>query len=133
MADAQATELQAQLAQAGASGEQQRAELARLQAQLAAAQRELNAEQGKMSILKAQLERLWQAATGMAPGLRLATMGATAEGLRLREEELAAEPEVVAELGRSLKRSEADQMKACLLYTSPSPRDLSTSRMPSSA
>ena len=27
----------------------------------------------------------------------------------------------------------ADQEKACLLYTSPSPRDLSTSRMPSSA
>ena len=26
-----------------------------------------------------------------------------------------------------------DQVKACLLYTSPSPRDLSTSRMPSSA
>ena len=25
------------------------------------------------------------------------------------------------------------QLKACLLYTSPSPRDLSTSRMPSSA
>ena len=27
----------------------------------------------------------------------------------------------------------ADQNKICLLYTSPSPRDLSTSRMPSSA
>ena len=26
-----------------------------------------------------------------------------------------------------------DQHKSCLLYTSPSPRDLSTSRMPSSA
>ena len=26
-----------------------------------------------------------------------------------------------------------DQLKNCLLYTSPSPRDLSTSRMPSSA
>ena len=26
-----------------------------------------------------------------------------------------------------------DQAKGCLLYTSPSPRDLSTSRMPSSA
>ena len=26
-----------------------------------------------------------------------------------------------------------DQLKSCLLYTSPSPRDLSTSRMPSSA
>ena len=29
--------------------------------------------------------------------------------------------------------SEAAQLEACLLYTSPSPRDLSTSRMPSSA
>ena len=27
----------------------------------------------------------------------------------------------------------ADDLKVCLLYTSPSPRDLSTSRMPSSA
>ena len=27
----------------------------------------------------------------------------------------------------------SDQEKICLLYTSPSPRDLSTSRMPSSA
>ena len=27
----------------------------------------------------------------------------------------------------------ATEVKACLLYTSPSPRDLSTSRMPSSA
>ena len=26
-----------------------------------------------------------------------------------------------------------EELKACLLYTSPSPRDLSTSRMPSSA
>ena len=30
-------------------------------------------------------------------------------------------------------REFADQLMACLLYTSPSPRDLSTSRMPSSA
>ena len=29
--------------------------------------------------------------------------------------------------------NDEDQVKACLLYTSPSPRDLSTSRMPSSA
>ena len=30
-------------------------------------------------------------------------------------------------------KAEAKRNKACLLYTSPSPRDLSTSRMPSSA
>ena len=29
--------------------------------------------------------------------------------------------------------SDSDSMRNCLLYTSPSPRDLSTSRMPSSA
>ena len=29
--------------------------------------------------------------------------------------------------------SENEEIKPCLLYTSPSPRDLSTSRMPSSA
>ena len=32
-----------------------------------------------------------------------------------------------------LSESDADRMGNCLLYTSPSPRDLSTSRMPSSA
>ena len=32
-----------------------------------------------------------------------------------------------------LKEKEIDQVMSCLLYTSPSPRDLSTSRMPSSA
>ncbi len=31
------------------------------------------------------------------------------------------------------KRKKAAAVKSCLLYTSPSPRDLSTSRMPSSA
>ena len=33
----------------------------------------------------------------------------------------------------SLVRSRLEYCSACLLYTSPSPRDLSTSRMPSSA
>ena len=32
-----------------------------------------------------------------------------------------------------LKKRESVVVKDCLLYTSPSPRDLSTSRMPSSA
>ena len=35
--------------------------------------------------------------------------------------------------GRQLLRSMEDKNIVCLLYTSPSPRDLSTSRMPSSA
>ena len=38
------------------------------------------------------------------------------------------------QLGRSLtRRRELRRPSTCLLYTSPSPRDLSTSRMPSSA
>ena len=34
---------------------------------------------------------------------------------------------------KPINSNESDLLKACLLYTSPSPRDLSTSRMPSSA
>ena len=34
---------------------------------------------------------------------------------------------------RRLEEGQVDQLNICLLYTSPSPRDLSTSRMPSSA
>ena len=37
------------------------------------------------------------------------------------------------ELGISVSPANVDWYKSCLLYTSPSPRDLSTSRMPSSA
>ena len=43
--------------------------------------------------------------------------------------------QIAAETGQ-MSSAEARQMstgKTCLLYTSPSPRDLSTSRMPSSA
>ena len=39
----------------------------------------------------------------------------------------------VRQSGLHLKIPLIDQISACLLYTSPSPRDLSTSRMPSSA
>ena len=34
---------------------------------------------------------------------------------------------------QALRKEYIEDMKSCLLYTSPSPRDLSTSRMPSSA
>ena len=40
------------------------------------------------------------------------------------------EPELT---NKTLKRRTAKRAETCLLYTSPSPRDLSTSRMPSSA
>ena len=42
---------------------------------------------------------------------------------------ISAEPNTVYEV----RTPEKNGVKACLLYTSPSPRDLSTSRMPSSA
>ena len=35
--------------------------------------------------------------------------------------------------GAAVQAEVVDQIKACLLYTSPSPRDISGSRMPSSA
>ena len=41
------------------------------------------------------------------------------------------QPNAIAELSAGVLSGERDQV--CLLYTSPSPRDLSTSRMPSSA
>ena len=44
--------------------------------------------------------------------------------LRQRDDD---EPGIMAQMGTDAA------LKACLLYTSPSPRDLSTSRMPSSA
>ena len=40
---------------------------------------------------------------------------------------------VACMIGLKLARLAEDMSKDCLLYTSPSPRDLSTSRMPSSA
>ena len=41
--------------------------------------------------------------------------------------------EQLEQLGRYHLNSVLEQFEVCLLYTSPSPRDLSTSRMPSSA
>ena len=42
-------------------------------------------------------------------------------------------PATVIKLGETLSRASGIIISTCLLYTSPSPRDLSTSRMPSSA
>ena len=41
--------------------------------------------------------------------------------------------DVVGDVGRGAANAAGNVVDACLLYTSPSPRDLSTSRMPSSA
>ena len=40
---------------------------------------------------------------------------------------------IVAAVNEAMRKAEADQSANCLLYTSPSPRDGATSRMPSSA
>ena len=40
---------------------------------------------------------------------------------------------LVQDLGQALAEAGYDKSKACLLYTSPSPRDRQKSRMPSSA
>ena len=44
-----------------------------------------------------------------------------------------ADPPYNLQLKSELTRPDRSKVNACLLYTSPSPRDLSTSRMPSSA
>ena len=48
-------------------------------------------------------------------------------------EEKAREAKKLEKLHKSYKQKDWSQSKVCLIYTSPSPRDLSTSRMPSSA
>ena len=54
---------------------------------------------------------------------------------RVREEESKEEEREEGLTEEELKRLReiAEKVRSCLLYTSPSPRDLSTSRMPSSA
>ena len=61
--------------------------------------------------------------------------------LDARQEEIAGGLEAASQSQRKLEEANEESRKlvedakseACLLYTSPSPRDLSTSRMPSSA
>ena len=48
-------------------------------------------------------------------------------------EENGIDPNTDVDLAPLLENIRTDPLMACLLYTSPSPRDLSTSRMPSSA
>ena len=56
----------------------------------------------------------------------------TAETQQQEDVVVADVPEVVTRVSLDLVKLE-DVVRTCLLYTSPSPRDLSTSRMPSSA
>ena len=63
-------------------------------------------------------------------GQKLGLEGMIRDMLERASHDLTAESDGAALLG---KAAEGDQRALCLLYTSPSPRDLSTSRMPSSA
>ena len=66
-------------------------------------------------------------------------LAAEAEEERANQEKIKAAEEASREraeqarLKREQEKAEAERLETCLLYTSPSPRDLSTSRMPSSA
>ena len=53
--------------------------------------------------------------------------------LALFQYHLAGNEEYQPEIEKALMEKLDSMVKRCLLYTSPSPRDLSTSRMPSSA
>ena len=67
---------------------------------------------------------------GGVAGASITATGCKAENLNEVTDELKAGNGY----GRTPSEVEHDQkLNACLLYTSPSPRDLSTSRMPSSA
>ena len=63
--------------------------------------------------------------------MELETRLVAVEGQQLEDAEIAAVSDDAGEL--LLASEEKVRMLRCLLYTSPSPRDLSTSRMPSSA
>ena len=65
--------------------------------------------------------------------LKLFGHTAGAPGLAEKLAQIFAEVNECAHNGSDLHQLAGDLAKACLLYTSPSPRDLSTSRMPSSA
>ena len=69
------------------------------------------------------------------PQLVISEQSIAAQQAHVVEAEAALKPHVMlsGELGRSTLETPPSFLNRCLLYTSPSPRDLSTSRMPSSA
>ena len=71
---------------------------------------------------------------GGAIARKLAEQGATTIATYVGNEKGAMElVQSIQEKGGIARAVQMDQRSPCLLYTSPSPRDLSTSRMPSSA
>ena len=69
-------------------------------------------------------EQMWHEATSLND--KLTALAEQYDEAPLREEQAKAAFNLITDYGN-------EQMWHCLLYTSPSPRDLSTSRMPSSA
>ena len=67
------------------------------------------------------------------PEAKAKKMAERAERNKLREEREAEKARQRADHQARLEQERVEQERNCLLYTSPSPRDLSTSRMPSSA
>ena len=85
------------------------------------------------------LERNWAdvaleggAATAMGTGVG-SFLGTTGAGVNFAKATKALTEEAAEKAVTTTAKNITDTAKACLLYTSPSPRDLSTSRMPSSA
>jgi len=86
------------------------------------------------------VERQFSTQLDMAPFYRLAgadpvlrKLSAPFKGMRIPQAVSVYETLISAIIEQQINLSFAHQVKHCLLYTSPSPRDLSTSRMPSSA
>ena len=67
--------------------------------------------------------------------LQLLTSGDAITALQLAHHPVCADPRAASKSGQRLLliALATSRIRSCLLYTSPSPRDLSTSRMPSSA
>ena len=98
---------------------------------------EEQAEEEEAEVQSTILDQLWDEATSESGEYSQETLD---ELNNMKVEELAQmhleyrnsvqnqEPE-----GKDFSEADIKELKGCLLYTSPSPRDLSTSRMPSSA
>ena len=83
---------------------------------------------------KAKKPKAPAAAEGAAAPEVVAAAAAPAEAAAPERKEITAKELLGEELGEvKVRRAKGSKNITCLLYTSPSPRDLSTSRMPSSA
>ena len=74
-------------------------------------------------------------ALGLLAVVALTLLGVFARGNQLIQKsgEVSTADELASSIIEDIKMSVSEEGIGCLLYTSPSPRDLSTSRMPSSA